>query len=144
MEKIVFLTIVISLIAGSCTHEEKSPTAGAWQMVYGKWGSIEKTYPDQIIGSGTKLWTKDCFSFIVKFQMDTVVLDNFGWGKYKIFDGNKYEENVILHDFGPSVEGQTVKMLIEVMNDTLIQKWPVDENWNLVEGHSIEKYIRVK
>jgi hypothetical protein len=35
-------------------------------------------------------------------------------------------------------------MLMELKNDTLIQKWPVDENWNLQENYKIEKYVRIK
>jgi hypothetical protein len=33
---------------------------------------------------------------------------------------------------------------MEIDNDTLIQKWPVDENWNLGDKYNIEKYIRLK
>jgi hypothetical protein len=36
------------------------------------------------------------------------------------------------------------RMIQEIKNDTLIQKWPVDENWKLAEKYSIEKYIRLK
>ena len=142
MKKVIFLSLAISLIIGSCAQEEKSPTEGTWRMVYHSNG--ETTYPGQITGSGIKMWTKDCFAFVGKFQIDTVILDNFGWGKYKFIEGNKYEENVILHNTAPSFEGQTIKMLMEVRNDTLIQRWSVDENWNLPEDHLIEKYVRVK
>ena len=142
MKKVIFLSLAISLIIGSCAQEEKSPTEGTWQMVYHSNG--ETTYPGQITGSGIKMWTKDCFAFVGKFQIDTVMLDNFGWGKYKFIEGNKYEENIILHNTAPSSEGQTLKMLMEVRNDTLIQRWSVDENWNLQENYNIEKYVRVK
>ena len=144
MKKVIFLSLAISLIIGSCAQEEKSPIEGAWQLVYGNWGSMEDTYPGQITGSGIKMWTNDCFAFAGKFQLDTVIVNNFGWGKYKFIEGNKYEENIMLHHTSPSLEGQTLRMLMEVRNDTLIQSWSADENWNLKENYSIEKYARVK
>lgn len=113
-------------------------------MVSGEWGSIEETFPGQITGSDIKVWTEDCFAFVGKFQMDTVMIDNFGWGKYRFIEGIKYEENIMMHKYSPDLEGQTIKMLTEIRNDTLIQKWPVDDNWNLAENHSTEKYVRVK
>ena len=136
------MSLIITFIIGSCTQETKSPTEGTWQMVYHK--DMETTYPGQITGSGIKMWTKDCFAFTGEFQIDTVDIDNFGWGKYKFIEGNKYEESIILHHFTPKLEGKTIKMLMEVRNDTLIQRWPTDENWKLNEAHNIEKYIRVK
>ena len=144
MKKVIFLSLAISLIIGSCSQKEISPIEGAWQLVYGQWSSMEETYPNQITGSDIKMWTKDCFAFVGKFQIDTVMIDNFGWGKYKFIEGIKYEESIILHHSDADLEGQTIKMLMEVRNDTLIQRWPTDENWNLPEDHLIEKYVRVK
>ena len=106
---------------------------------------MDVSFPSsQLTGSGIKMWTTDCFAFVGKFQLDTVLIDNFGWGKYKFIDGNKYEESIVLHNFDPSLEGRTLRMLLEIRNDTLIQRWSVDENWNLPEDHLIEKYVRVK
>jgi hypothetical protein len=42
------------------------------------------------------------------------------------------------------VDGSTIKMFIEVRNDTLIQRWPANENWQLAEKFNIEKYVRIK
>ena len=143
--KKVILSLVISLIIGSCTQETRSPVEGAWQLVYLYNPSMDVSFPSsQLTGSGIKMWTKDCFSFAGKFQLDTVMIDHFGWGKYKFIEGNKYEESIILHNFDPSIEGRTLRMLMEVRNDTLIQRWQTDENWNLPEDHLIEKYVRVK
>ena len=142
MKKLILLGLIITFIIGSCTQETISPTEGTWQLVYHK--NMETTYPGQYTGSGIKMWTKDCFAFTGEFQLDTVMIDNFGWGKYKFIEGNKYEESIILHHNAPNLEGTTIKMLMEVMNDTLIQRWPTDENWNLQENYLIEKYVRVK
>jgi hypothetical protein len=40
---------------------------------------------------------------------------------------------------GKSMINRKVRMILEVQNDTLIQKWPADENWKLAEKYSIEK-----
>ena len=80
MKKVIFLSLFLLLIIGSCTQEEKLPTEGTWQMVYHKGAKL--TYPGEITGSGIKMWTKDCFAFTGEFQLDTVMIDNFGWGKY--------------------------------------------------------------
>jgi len=71
-------------------------------------------------------------------------MHNYGWGTYKLSDGTHYEESIIKHNSFPEIEGTTIKMLIEIKNDTLIQRWPVDENWNLQKKYMIEKYIRLK
>ncbi len=137
------MSLIIPFIIGSCTQEKVSPTEGTWELIYVKMGDLE--YPGNVTGSQIKMWTKDCFAFTGKFQIDTVSLDNYGWGKYRFVEGNHYEEDVLY--FMPnaySMEGSTIKMLMEVRNDTLIQKWPTDENWKLNEAHNIEKYIRVK
>ena len=144
MKNLTFLNLIISLIMFSCAEEIKSPIEGTWQLVSGEWGSIEETFPGQITGSDIKVWTEDCFAFVGKFQMDTVMIDNFGWGKYRFIEGINYEENIMMHKYSPNLEGKTIKMLTEIRNDTLIQKWPVDDNWNLAENHSTEKYVRVK
>jgi hypothetical protein len=67
--------------------------------------------------------------------------DNYGGGTYT-FQGDRYQENVLYA--GKMIMNRKNKMIQEIKNDTLIQKWPVDENWKLAEKYSIEKYIRLK
>jgi hypothetical protein len=67
--------------------------------------------------------------------------DNYGGGTYTL-KGDRYEENVLYA--GKAIMNRKVKMIQEIKNDTLIQKWPADENWKLGEKYSIEKYIRLK
>ena len=76
--------------------------------------------------------------------MDTVTYNNYGWGTYKLTEGNKYEESIIYHHMDESSIGTNIKMLIEVRNDTLIQKWPVNDNWQLAVTYNEEKYVRLK
>jgi len=133
----------------SCNQQKKSPIEGAWQLVYAKPSSMEESFPGQITGSDVKFWIDGCFTFAGTFHLDTLVIDNYGWGTYKLSEGTHYEESIIKYHYSPNLEGQnlegqTVKMLIEVRNDTLIQRWPADENWNLSQKYSTEKYIRLK
>ena len=142
MKKIIFLSLIIPLIIGSCAKEEKSPIEGTWEIVYFSSPELPQTFPAQVQGSQIKIFTKEHFVFAGQFNLDTVWQDNYGWGTYTL-DGNKYSENVVLHASKPTM-GQTVRILVEVRNDTLTQSYPTDENWNLPEKYSIEKYVRVK
>jgi hypothetical protein len=139
-----FLYLMILGVIISCNQQKKSPIEDAWQLVYAKWSSMEESFPGQITGSGVKFWTDGCYTSAGNFHLDTLVMDNYGWGTYKLSEGTHYEESIIKHHYSPNSEGQTFKMLIEVRNDTLIQRWPADENWNLPQKYSTEKYIRLK
>ena len=50
-------------------------------------------------------------------------------------------EPVAFNDFVEAVKhiGVFRRLLIEVRNDTLIQKWPADDNWKLAENYSISR-----
>jgi len=142
MKKTIFLGLIISLIISCTTQERKSSIEGAWQLVYGKWTGLKGTFPGQIPGSDIKMWSKEHFTFVGQFKLDTALLDNYGGGTYTL-DGNRYQENVIYHANKPSV-GSKPKMLLEIRNDSLIQKYPTNENWELVGEYSIEIYKRLK
>jgi len=141
MKKIVFFSLVIAMTIGSCAKEEKSPIEGAWQVVYGQWIGVQGTFPDQVKGSQIKMWSKEHYIFVGHVILDTLIYDNYGWGTYTL-DGDKYQENVVIHNGEPNY--QTLKLLLEIRNDTLIQQWPADDNWKLAEKYSTEKYVRVK
>ncbi|MCU0474331.1 MAG: hypothetical protein MUC93_13380 [Bacteroidales bacterium] len=144
MKRIIFLSLVIALIIGSCTQEKKSPIEGAWQLVYAKFMSMEETFPAQISGEQIKMFTKGHLTWVGQFKlpMDTVFEYDYGWGTYTL-DGNKFIENVNLHADKSSI-GKTKKMIMEIRNDTLIQRWPTDENFNLPEKYHTYKYIRLE
>jgi hypothetical protein len=142
MKRIIFLSLILALIIGSCTQEKKPPIEGGWQLVYGNWGS-DMTFPNQVTGVDVKMWANGSFVFAGKYQLDTTKQEGFGWGKYRFIEGNHYEEYVIFHP-SESYVGKTIKMLMEIRNDTLIQQWPADENWKLEAKHYIEKYVRMK
>lgn len=133
--------IVISVFLLACSQEKKSPIEGAWQMVYGQWQTVPAVFPDQVKGGQIKMFSREHWAFVGQFQLDTMVQNNYGGGTYKLL-GNQYEEQVVYHVDSTSIS-HTVRLLIEFSNDTLIQKWPADENWNLSEKFNIEKYVRL-
>jgi hypothetical protein len=142
MKRTIFLGLIIALTIGSCTQEKKSPIEGTWKMVYGDWSSynMKDTYPAQIKGGQIKIYTKSYFSYIGEFKLDTTVSMNTGCGTYT-FEGNKFEETILYR------KGETGKkswVLGDVRNDSLILRWPANENWKLAEKFSTEKYIRLE
>jgi hypothetical protein len=142
MKKVIFLGLIVLLSISTYAQGEKSPIEGTWKMVYGKWVSIGPTYPAQTKGDQIKMFSKKHFMFVGHFEADTLSGDNYGWGTYTL-NGNKYEEHEVQHS-AKSYMGQTVRLLVEIRNDTLIQKWPANENWKLEKDYSVEKYVRAE
>jgi hypothetical protein len=125
----------------------KSPVEGIWKLTYGKWynwkpdDTLTYQFPGNMDIYHIKIFSNGNFTFIGHYNMDTLTLDNYGGGTYTL-TGDRYEENLLYA--GNKIFSKKIKMLSEIRKDTLIQKWPVDKNWNLVEKFSIEKYIRLK
>jgi hypothetical protein len=146
MKRTIFLSLIIALIIGSCTQEKKSPNEGVWNLVYGDWPTMSvtasQTYPAQITGGQIKIYTKNYFSHTGELKIDTTVMSTSGCGSYTL-EGNKFEET-ILYRKGQTGLGIKIKLLLDVRNDSLILRWPVDENWKLAEKYNTEKYIRLK
>ena len=146
MKKIILLGLIISLVIGSCTQEKKSPLEGAWKLIYFDQiqnGTTIYQMQGQDEGNQIKMWTKEYFTFVGHFELDTLIVENYGGGTYKL-DGDKYEEDIIYHSFKSSI-GKKIKLLIEIRNDTLIQRFPADDNWEIDNNNSLtEKYIRLQ
>ena len=142
MKRVIFLSLIILLIIGSCIQEKKSPIEGAWKLVYLKNRSMEETFPAQISGEQVKMFLNGHLTWVGQFKLptDTTILYDYGLGTYTI-DGNKFIENVKIH--GQKSAIGTKKMIMEIRNDTLIQMYPTDENFNLPEKYHIFKYIRL-
>jgi hypothetical protein len=146
MKKIVFLSVIIFGLILSCTQqkEEKSTIEGAWQVV--SWLSIagdtvEAELGKTFTGTEMKIWSKTCFNFVGYYDLDTIMYDNYGGGTYKL-DGTHGEENY-LYFSAKSMIGTSQKLLLEIKNDTLIQTWPCDNNWQIDKSnYRIQKLIR--
>jgi len=139
---LLFVPVMIAGMILGCTQTEevKSPIEGAWKMIYGNWISVEGTYPADIGGGQIKMFTEKYYSHVGQFKMDTIY-DNHGCGTYTL-NGSKFEEKII-YRYNGSDQGTIKKLLLDVSNDTLTLRWPVNDSWELAENYNIEKYIRL-
>jgi hypothetical protein len=147
MKKIIFFSLVITLIIGSCAQKvTKSPYEGAWEMVgyTSMSGDTATNYkiPSPENGSQIKLWTKNRFAFTGIVKTDTSEVDVYGSGTYTLV-GDKYEESIIYHNDKKLINIKD-KFLLELRNDTLFQKGPADDKWNLPRQYGIEKYLKAE
>jgi hypothetical protein len=147
--RILFLIMIAVTIAG-CTKKETTKIEsdqleGTWKLVYAKsFGSdsMASQFKLNYFGSQMKMWNKNHFCFTGLFKQKTTILDNFGGGTYKL-NGNLYEESY-LYNAAEDKVGMDVKMLLEIIHDTLIQTYPVDENQKFdPKAYNVEKYIRM-
>jgi hypothetical protein len=147
MKKVIFLSLMMALIIGGCAKEKKSPVDGIWKLIYGMWynwnpnDTMTYQFPGNMAIYHIKIFSKGNVTFVGFYNLDTLTRDNYGGGTYTL-KGDRYEENLLYA--GKSIFNKKIRMLMEVRSDTLIQKWPADENWKLEEKYSIEKYIRLK
>ncbi|MDP4291444.1 MAG: hypothetical protein Q8908_10225 [Bacteroidota bacterium] len=143
MKKIIFLVLIAFLAIGSYAQKKMASIEGAWKMVFTpNYFDPNAVLEGKVPGSQIKMWSKEIFLFVGHFEMDTTKQESFGGGTYKL-NGKRYEENITYHFMKPLI-GQNMKMLLEIRHDTLIQRWPVDENWKLVKGYYTEQYVRLK
>ncbi len=147
MKKTFYLCLVIILITGNCTKEKKSPIEGAWQLVVTQSvanGKIATSFPGVLVGSEYKTWSEKSFMFVGRWTENSIITDNYGFGTYTL-NGNNYEETILYH-FNRPYEGQTIKMKLDLKNDTIFQIYHrLDSTGKLDEKvYSVEKYIRLK
>ena len=146
MKKVFLLVVILPIILLSCSRDDKKSIEGVWKMVSAQWIDTDSTVyliPKDIQGSQIKIWLNGYVTLAGTFKVGTTNAPSYCAAKYNL-DGNKYEEIIIYHDYTVP-EGSTVKMILEIHNDTLIHKWPTDDNWNLNEkAYMYEKYVRLK
>jgi hypothetical protein len=145
MKKVIFSGLIIFLIVGSCSNNERKSLLGAWQMVQMQRVDGQKVtnyFSDRYTVSQIKMWSENHFSFVGKYEVDTTVIYRYGVGTYTL-DGNLYVEDIKYH-FSKSYEGQKNKIWLEIRNDTLLHIFPVDDTGKPSQTtHWIEKYIRL-
>ena len=89
-----------------------------------------------------KSWSKEHFIFAGKTKNTNQESRSFGNGKYTL-NGNRYTEKIEVHT-SPAYEGINNKLLLEIKGDTLIQIFPVKNDWTYdKENYWIEKYVKV-
>lgn len=146
MKKIILLSMIIALIIGSCADSTKKSLQGSWQMVQmqrvdGK--KVTNYFSDRYKISQIKMWSKNHFMFIGKYEIDTTVAYRYGTGTFTL-DGNIYVEDILYH-FSKDYEGKKNKICLQIRNDTLLHVFPVnDQGQPSQETYWIEKYKRIE
>ncbi len=144
MKPIVLFVAVCMLVPG-CAPQKSAPVEGAWKLVYAtytKSDSLMEVFPGKGTGSDMKIWTRSHFLFVGRYKLDTTVTVSYGGGTY-LLEGDRYQENIMYHARTPYI-GETIKMLLEVKNDTLVQTWPLQGNGQLDRSNfRQEKYVRL-
>lgn len=142
MKKIAFYLMVLIAFIG-CTQKMDKLPEGTWKMVNYQTYSGDTLLMDYVMNDSdkqVKIWSKNYFMFVGQYK-DSITHDNYGGGTYKL-NGNQYEEFIEYHSYKEYV-GKTIKLLLELKNDTLIQTFPVDENWKTGKKYYIERYVRM-
>jgi hypothetical protein len=134
MKKLVYvLALVLAVIA--CSQEKKSPIVGTWQ------GVAETT--DGWTGSHIKMWTENYCAYLGEYRKDTMVFTFYGGGPYTLEGTHSVE--TIVYNTDKNTIGKTANMIIEIHGDTLIQKYPADENWQIDSATcNTDIYVRIK
>jgi hypothetical protein len=83
--------------------------------------------------------------FVGRWTENSKVTDNYGFGTYTLDEKNNYAETIQYH-FNRPYERQTIRMKLELKNDTIFQIYHrLDTAGNPDEKiYSVEKYIRLK
>ena len=144
MKKNLLLCLFIPMFMFSCTQEKVSPMDGAWKLAFEYEVQGDQStliFPGVSQGSEIKMWSGDRWALVGVFIEDSTITDNFGGGKFTL-EGTNYQEIVEYHS-AKQYLGQTVKLFLEVKNDTLTQIWPVDdEGVPVASHHNMEKWVR--
>ena len=137
--------IIITLGFCSCSKTKSPNIEGAWKLIHYqtiKGDSVFVEFPGKNDMDMIKIWSGNHFMCVGRNKVDTTVSDMYGVGTFKL-EGTRYEENVKILAYKPW-EGKTIKMTLELKNDTLIQTYPVDDNGQTDKnGAWREKYIRI-
>ena len=149
MKPLLFPALTISLIAAlfmqSCSSNTTTPIEGTWRLAYEyevRNGDSNCIFPGSSRGSELKMWTGNRWSLVGVFIEDSVMTDNYAGGTFTLKE-NDYREMVEFHS-APEYLGQTVRLFLEIREDTLIQIWPVNEEGEPdPEHHYMEKWVRM-
>jgi hypothetical protein len=147
MKTIIYLGLTIIIISIGCTDKKKASIEGAWQLIGTQSvtnGKVETTYPGVLVGNEYKTWSEKNFMFVGRWTENSVTTDNYGFGTYTL-NGNEYEETILYH-FNRPYEGQTIKMKLELRNDTIFQIYHRLDSAGKPDEmvYSVEKYVKVK
>jgi hypothetical protein len=139
------LLLITFGISAYCQKKSQN-IEGAWKLVQYQTINGDKAivnFPGKSDMQTTKIWSGNTCMAVGRIKEDTTVTDMYFLGTYTL-KGNKYEETISILFYKPW-EGKTIKMTLEMKNDTLIQTYPVDEKGIMDKDWAwIEKYVRIK
>jgi hypothetical protein len=146
MKTISLLALMVLTLICGCNQPKSNLPEGTWQVVsfqYFSSNTLVWELGKEYNGSEMKIWSKSHFVFVGRYQQDTTFTDNYGGGTYQL-DGNHYEEKILYYP-DQKVVGTTIRLLLEIKSDTLIQTWPADENWQIDQNnYYIQKLTRLE
>jgi hypothetical protein len=129
----------------SCNKKESSSIIGAWRPVsWEKYSSdsIVWSMPGNLKGDEIKIFDDEYFNWVGRYKLDTIFWDNFGGGTYT-YEGNKLIQYIQYYGNQNRV-GTSTRFIWEYKNDTAIQTWPYDKDWNLEEdSYNIKKWVKL-
>ena len=137
--KSIALCVFVLLIAFGVGAQTTNPLVGAWELVYGKYGSSERSQPDNPFQ--LKVFSPNHFAFIM--QKEDGTFDRARAGTYKI-EGDKYIETHSWSSIDENV-GITVTWEFRVEGDTLYMSGPtkvVDADGQEVEYNVMMEEVR--
>jgi hypothetical protein len=147
---IISFGLILLIIAAGCTRQTRSPLENStWKVVgFEQWkgDSLLMNLGKDITGSENKVFSKTHYAYTGRYKQDTVFIDNFGGGTFKL-DGNHYEENVLyISGNDQSAVGKSIKIQLELKNDTLTEKWPCNDTWELNKSgnYYIQKLAKIE
>jgi hypothetical protein len=92
--------------------------------------------------NGLKTWSDKYFLFVNTNTKGSQPQSSFGAGTFEL-SGNEYTEN-IQHHVSPTFRGISLKLVLEMKGDTVIQIYPCDDSFYYDKNNCvIQKYVRV-
>lgn len=145
LQRVMSSLMLAMMVQGCSVPVTQSPVEGTWRLAYEyeiRDGTFTTIFPGNSTGSELKMWAGNRWSLVGISIADSVITDNYAGGTFTL-NGNDYREMVEFHS-APEYLGQTVRLFLEVKNDTLTQIWPVDDHGEPVrELHYMEKWVRM-
>jgi hypothetical protein len=146
MKSVISLSCIMLFLFYGCCQEKSSHYIGAWKPVtWEKYSgdSIVWKMPGNLQGSEIKIFANEYFNWVGRYKLDTTFFNSFGGGTYTT-EGNRLIQNVQYYGNQDRV-GTSTRMLWDYQNDTCVQTWPYDENWELDEDtYYIKKWVKLK
>jgi hypothetical protein len=155
MKKFILLSLVITLIIGSCIAQKSKYPQGAWQLVQVKTlsedGKVLSKWPmpsDMYKYMQIKIWTEKHYMFgssvtyPLKSGKDTTEV-GAGGGSFTLM-GTKYDETPLFHSAPVYRIFPLLNMELVLKGDTLFQTYhPLNNDGTPAKTIAIEKYIKM-